>query len=631
MQAFRNIKVGWKLTIVSLITVGSMAAMTIFDVIAMRQLDRMAEEMQADSVVPLAEASRIRDAAHHVREQALLHVVEPDRTRKEQIEAEIRKAEDEVRSLADRYGATRVTAEESKALEAFRQAWDGYGAARDKVIAASAAGDTKLAAQIAGSEATQPFDEAIAATDTLVKVNLKVGEDLAAETHREATRADRVALSVLSLAILIQVAANRVMTANIAKPLGVLTGAVKDMMAGDLREKDWNVHGSSRSRDEVGVLFAAFQETLGVLRDLLSRIQDASRRLATSSEEMTVASDHVSGATAQIATAMQQVATGAGQQAESAGETVRVMDQLKQAIGQIATGAQDQAMGVQLTSQNLDLVAGAADGMARSADEVLSVADRALEAAKSGGQAVESTVEGMSRIREASTVAAGRVRELGEHSQQIGDIVKIIREIADQTNLLALNAAIEAARAGEHGKGFAVVAEEVRSLAERSGRATQDIAALIGTIQKGVQSAVEAMGAGTNEVEGGAQTATSAGRAFQDILQAMQETHDKVQGICMASQLMASTTGEVVQAMTGVASVTEENSAATAEMEAASDQVAQAIHHVAAVSEETAAAAEEVNASTGEVSDGVAEIGRSARSLLEMAREMETLATRFTV
>ena len=146
--------------------------------------------------------------------------------------------------------------------------------------------------------------------------------------------------------------------------------------------------------------------------------------------------------------------------------------------------------------------------------EVSEVSAAAAEAAANGLAAVDKTADGMARIKSAVEASAVKVTELGAKGDQIGAIVETIDDIADQTNLLALNAAIEAARAGEQGKGFAVVADEVRKLAERSGRATKEIAALIAEVQQGTEEAVKAMTVGAAEVEAGAQLAVDSKTAL---------------------------------------------------------------------------------------------------------------------
>ena len=128
----------------------------------------------------------------------------------------------------------------------------------------------------------------------------------------------------------------------------------------------------------------------------------------------------------------------------------------------------------------------------------------------------------MTRIQDQVQVSAHKVTELGAMGQAIGAIVETIDQIAAQTNLLALNAAIEAARAGEHGKGFAVVADEVRKLAERSTGATMEVSALIGQVQQGVEAAVQAMSASSQEVSAGTARSEEAGEALTQILAAVQ-------------------------------------------------------------------------------------------------------------
>src|SRR5206468_8912716 len=124
-----------------------------------------------------------------------------------------------------------------------------------------------------------------------------------------------------------------------------------------------------------------------------------------------------------------------------------------------------------------------AQSVARHAATGAEIASAARRNADEGAESVRQTVGGMHRIRSEVQETSKKIKRLGESSQEIGQIVQLIEDIADQTNLLALNAAIQAAMAGEHGRGFAVVADEVRRLAERASVATKQIAGLVTSIQ----------------------------------------------------------------------------------------------------------------------------------------------------
>jgi len=238
-------------------------------------------------------------------------------------------------------------------------------------------------------------------------------------------------------------------------------------------------------------------------------------------------------------------------------------------------------------------------------------------------------LNGMQSIKKAVGLSAEKVAEMGSRSDQIGDIVVAIEDIASQTNLLALNAAIEAARAGEAGKGFAVVADEVRKLAERASSATKEIGGLIKDIQATVSDAVKAMEDGAHEVDNGVTYAGEAGIALDEILKAAEAVNDQAEQAAAAAEQMAASANELVSAVDSVSAVVEENTAATEEMAASSSEVTQAIESIASVSEENSAAVEEVSASAEEMTAQVEEVSASAQELASLAQQLNEIVFQF--
>jgi methyl-accepting chemotaxis protein/hemerythrin len=172
----------------------------------------------------------------------------------------------------------------------------------------------------------------------------------------------------------------------------------------------------------------------------------------------------------------------------------------------------------------------------------------------------------MENIAQRVNVSSKTVEGLGQRSDQIGAIVNTIQDIADQTNLLALNAAIEAARAGEQGRGFAVVADEVRALAERTTKATKEIAAMIKAIQNETQSAVNSMSEGVDEVKRGTVETTRSGEALEDILNKINELSMQISQVATAAEEQTATTQEIttnIQMITDVVNRNVENARST--------------------------------------------------------------------
>lgn len=205
----------------------------------------------------------------------------------------------------------------------------------------------------------------------------------------------------------------------------------------------------------------------------------------------------------------------------------------------------------------------AIDQMSKDATESAEVARRSVEIANKGGETVRNTIMGMDSIREQIQETSKRIKRLGESSQEIGDIVELIDDIADQTNILALNAAMQAAMAGEAGRGFAVVADEVQRLAERSINATKQIEALVKTIQSDTNEAVTSMEASTKGVVNGAQFAEEAGEALKEIESVSKYIAEQTSKIAETAQTQSIASKAVNESMIAIQDATNKTSSGT--------------------------------------------------------------------
>ncbi len=197
--------------------------------------------------------------------------------------------------------------------------------------------------------------------------------------------------------------------------------------------------------------------------------------------------------------------------------------------------------------------------IARNCLQAAESTKKAAEQTHVGSELVQSSSHLMENIAQRVNVSSHTVEGLGQRSEQIGAIVNTIQDIADQTNLLALNAAIEAARAGEQGRGFAVVADEVRALAERTTKATKEIASMITTIQNETQSAVNSMGEGVNEVKRGTAETGRSGEALEDILNQINDLTMQINQVATAAEEQTATTQEITNSIHMIAQVVNEN------------------------------------------------------------------------
>jgi twitching motility protein PilJ len=244
-------------------------------------------------------------------------------------------------------------------------------------------------------------------------------------------------------------------------------------------------------------------------------------------------------------------------------QVAKAASETQSTASNLASAAENQAKEIGAASQAINEMAISIDQVSSNAAESAAVADRAVEIANKGSQVVHDTISGMDTIRGQIQETSKRIKRLGESSQEIGDIVSLINDIADQTNILSLNAAIQASMAGDAGRGFAVVADEVQRLAERSSAATKQIAALVKTIQTDTNEAVISMEQTTAEVVNGAKRAQDAGVALEEIESVSTSLAELIQNISNAARQQAASAGHISNTMNVIQEITAQTVGAT--------------------------------------------------------------------
>ncbi|MFT3734585.1 MAG: methyl-accepting chemotaxis protein [Rhodocyclaceae bacterium] len=304
----------------------------------------------------------------------------------------------------------------------------------------------------------------------------------------------------------------------LSSALRALVSSTQKVAAGNLAERV-----QIDSRDEFALVGQEFNLMVEAFGRTVIEVQGNANRVTEAAEHLASAATHV--------------AAGSEKQSEAASRMAAAVEELTVSIGEVSQYAVN-AEGYATKSRDLSV---------------------------SGFDTVNRSVSDIGSVAELVTQSAERIRELGEESQRIGQMVDVIKEIADQTNLLALNAAIEAARAGETGRGFAVVADEVRKLAERAARATEEIGGVIGSIQQSTERAVAAMEGGVRKVHESVETTTQAGKVMQRIREDSDSVREVVAGISAALREQGTVSTEVARNVEQVATMADDNHTAIAD------------------------------------------------------------------
>ncbi|QSV46212.1 methyl-accepting chemotaxis protein [Geobacter benzoatilyticus] len=542
MKWFNNFKVGTKL-IAGFVSVAMVAAIIgVVGILKIHQLKDESIKLNEKVTVPLGDLGNMSVAFQRIRINLRDAVEEREPTERQHNVEKILQLRQIITERAERFEKTILTEDGRRLFTEFKETRKAYIGLSDKVLQLDEAGRDAEAVELMHGDAKKAAFHEQELLDKLMESKEKQAKLTAENNNAVATSASRLMTMLAVIGVIMAVGLGLIISRIITAPLGKAVEVANRLADGDL-----TVDVVATSGDETGQVLSAMGNMVRSLRDMVIQTVTISTGIAAASSQLHATSE--------------QIATGAEEVASQSGT--------------VATASEEMAA----TSSDI----------ARNCGAAADASMQSTASATAGAKIVQETITGMGVIADRVRQTSRTVEALGTRSEEIGEIIGTIEDIADQTNLLALNAAIEAARAGEQGRGFAVVADEVRALAERTTKATKEIGAMIKTIQSETRDAVRAMDEGVQEAEKGAVSAQKSGEALEDILSRINEVAMQVSQIATAAEQQTATTSEVTTNI---------------------QQITEVVHQTANGAEETAGA---------------------AAQLARQATDLQTLVSRFSL
>ena len=438
----------------------------------------------------------------------------------------VRLAREHIATHEVAYEATIVDETDRRLFDRYKSLSTQYKQRADQVFSLLAAKQNAEALQMGMADSFQAYTEMHTALEELVQLNADGAAAAGERADGVVTSTYWEVLVLMLVAIVLTLSIATTLSRSVTVPLQQVVQVAKQIAAGDLRNR-LQIDG----RDELTQLQQALVDMQGNLQETLRQIQDSAQQLASAAEQLSAVTE------------------------------------------QTAVGIQRQNDEIQMAASAVTEMSAAVEEVARNANQT-SAASRQTESTAGTGQGqVRETAQAIDRLTMNVVQTGESIKVLAQQTSEIGRVLDVIRGIADQTNLLALNAAIEAARAGEQGRGFSVVADEVRALAQRTQASTREIEQMIGSIQQGTQSAVNAMARSTEQAQGSRALAEAADGALAEITRMVTKINEMNLTIASAAEEQANVAREVDKNLVAIRDIAAQTATGAQQTSSASQEL----------------------------------------------------------
>jgi methyl-accepting chemotaxis protein len=519
MEFFSNLTIRTKLTLLVASSALLMLAVGITGLIGLSSANKVAESIYKDRLLTIDQLNSIRDYQMQNRMNLLAARQETDAFEIMAYGDKVRGAMFKIEQILAAYRAKNPSGEEKRLFDAFIDARAKFGATALEPMIDLLQGEKFAEADKLRKEQGDPLYAKVSdAIDKLIDYQTKSAEHdfVAAMTRARVVRT--ISIAALVLGVVLSAALGIFLTRGINRGVTSLQVAAKRLAAGDLTTRV-----NSSRRDEIGNVAQSFDAMTDQFSGIVREVSQSSHKVGSTANRLSRISE--------------QVVASSRVQSQEAAQAAASIEALNATFKDIAA----------------------------TAEQIEGTASEARAMAEQGNEVVAAAVRGIQEVAQTVSESARMIADLGERSNQIGQILSVIKDIADQTNLLALNAAIEAARAGEQGRGFAVVADEVRKLAERTTHATSEISSMIGGIQSETGRAVAAMQKGSTQVAEGVTYANQAGDALKEINRSVAEAVNRIHEIASATRSHTARSEQITGQVEKIAALAESNSASLQE------------------------------------------------------------------